>query len=212
MTNKLFGAAIAAFAITAPAVALAQSGPAVLVVDIDRVGAECNACKVAGGQFQAMVQQAQARAQTLRTQLQTAGAPLQTSINALNGKAPDAALQARITAFQTQENNANTELTNTQQRLQSIQGNINRQILEKLGPITEAILKARGATIVMARNSTLANADSVDVSADVLAQLNAQLPSISVTPMPQPAAAPGAAPAPALPAPAPSSGKKPTGR
>ncbi|MDB5677161.1 OmpH family outer membrane protein [Sphingomonas bacterium] len=210
MNNKLLGAAIAAFAIAAPAVALAQSAPAVLIVDIDRVGAECNACKVAGGQFQAMVQQAQARAQTLRTQLQAAGAPLQTAINALNGKAPDAALQARITAFQTQENNANTELTNSQQRLQSIQANINRQILEKLGPITEAILKARGASIVMARNSTLANADSVDVSADVLAQINAQLPSISVTPMPQAAAAPGtAAPTPApAPAPAPATPRK----
>jgi len=210
MTNKLLGAAIAAFALTAPAVALAQSGPSILIVDIDRVGSECNACKVAAGQFQTQVQTAQARAQTLRTQLTTAGGPIQTAINALNGKQPDAALTARITAFQAQENSANTELTNTQQRLQSIQANINRQILEKLGPITEAILKTRGASVVMARNSTLANADSVDISADVLAQINAQLPSISVTPMPQPAAAPGtAAPAPV---PAPSSGKKPAGR
>jgi outer membrane protein len=209
MTNKLLAAAIAALAITAPVAAFAQSGPSVLVVDIDRVGSECNACKVAGGQFQQMVQQAQARAQALRTQLQTAGAPLQTSINALNGKAPDAALQARVTAFQQQENSANTELNNTQQRLQSIQANINRQILEKLGPITENILRTRGATIVVARNSTLANADTADVTNDVLAQINAQLPSISVTPMPQPpATAPTATPA----APAATPGKKPTGR
>jgi len=210
MTNKLIGAAIAAAAIITPAVALAQTAPSVLVVDIERIGSECNACKVAGGQFQAMVQQAQTRAQTLRTQLQTAGAPLQTSINALNGKAPDAALEARITAFQQQENTANTELANTQQRLQSIQANINRQISDKLGPITDAILKQRGALIVMARNSTLANADSIDVTNDVLAQINAQLPSISVTPLPQPpAAAPGAvAPAPTTPAPAPTTPRR----
>ncbi|HEX4693772.1 OmpH family outer membrane protein [Sphingomonas sp.] len=210
MTNKkLIGAAIAAAALVAPAVALAQTAPSVLVVDIDRVGSECNACKVAGGQFQTMVQQAQTRAQTLRTQLETAGAPLEASIKALNGKAPDVALQARVTAFQQQENSANGELNNTQQRLQSIQQNINRQILEKLGPITDALLRQRGALIVMARNSTLANADSVDITNDVLAQINAQLPSISVTPMPQAAPAPGAtAPAPTVPAPTPTTPRR----
>jgi Skp family chaperone for outer membrane proteins len=211
MNKKLLGAAIAAFAITAPAVALAQSGPAVLVVDIERIGAECNACKVAGGQFQAIYTQAQQRGQALNAQLLAARTPIQTAVNALNGKAPDAALQAKITAYQAQENSAGQELNATQQRLQSIQANIQRQIGEKLGPITDAVLKARGAQIVLARNSTLANADSVDVTNDVLAQINAQLPSISVTPLPQPpaAAAPGTA-APVAPAPTP--GKKPTGR
>lgn len=204
MTNKLFGAAIAAFAITAPAVALAQSAPPVLVVDLERVTGECNACKVAAGQLQSMVQQLQQRKQTLTAQLQASGAPIQTAINALNGKAPDAALQARVTAFQNQENSANVELNNSQQRLQSIQANVQRQIGEKLGPITDAILKARGASVILARNSTLANADSIDVTNDVLVQINAQLPSLSVTPLPQPpAGTPGAiAPAP-TPAPAP---------
>ena len=211
MTNKLISAAIVAAAIVTPAMALAQTAPSVLVVDIERVEGECNACKVAGGQFQAMLQQAQTRAQLLRTQLQTASGPLQTSINALNGKAPDAALQARITAFQQQENSANTELAATQQRLQSIQQNLQRQIVEKLGPITDAILKQRGALVVLARNSTLANADSIDVTNDVLTQINAQLPSISVTPLPQ-APAPGAAaptaPAPTTPAPAPTTPRR----
>ena len=212
MNTKLFGAAIAAFAVAAPAVALAQSAPAVLVVDIERIGGECNACKVAGSQFQTMVTQAQQRAQALRAQLQTAGAPIQTAVNALNGKAPDAALTARITAFQTQENAANQELNATQQRLQSIQANIQRQIGEKLGPITDAVLKTRGAQIVVARNSTLANADSVDVTNDVLAQINTQLPSISVTPLPQAPAAGTPGVAGPAPAPAPAPGKKPSGR
>ncbi|MGN6819027.1 MAG: OmpH family outer membrane protein [Sphingomonas sp.] len=215
MNRKLIGTAIAALALAAPAVAWAQSGPGVLVVDIDRVNTECNACKVAIGQFQGMMQQAQQRAQALRTQLQTAGAPLQTAVNALNGKPADAALQAKITAFQQQENNANVELNNTQQRLQSIGANMQRQVNEKLGPIADNILKARGASVVLARNATLSNADSVDITNDVLTQLNAQLPSISVTPLPQqPAAGAATAPAagPATPAPAPATRKKPSGR
>jgi Skp family chaperone for outer membrane proteins len=216
MNRNLIGTALAALAFTVPAVAMAQSGPAVLVVDLERVGSECNACKVAAGQFQTMMQQAQQRAQTLRSQLQTAGAPLQTAVNALNGKQPDAALQAKITAFQQQENSANVELNNTQQRLQSIQANIQRQVGEKLGPITDNVLKARGASVVLARNATLSNADAVDVTNDVLTQMNAQLPSISVTPMPQQAApAAGAAPTVAPPAPTPApatSRKKPSGR
>lgn len=199
-SKLLLAAAVAAPGIFAAVSASAQAGPQVLVVDVDRVASTCNACRTAGAQFQAQVQQAQQRADTLRSQLQTAGQPLQASITALNGKAPDAALQARITAFQQQEAAANQELQQSQARLQSTQQNINRQIGERLVPISDAIVRQRGAAIAVARNSTLANSAAADISNDVLAQLNTQLTTISVTPVPQQAAggaAPAAAPAPA---------------
>ncbi len=200
-SKLLLAAAVAAPGILAAVSASAQTGPQVLVVDVDRVASTCNACRTAGTQFQAQVQQAQQRADQLRSQLQTAGQPLQASITALNGKAPDAALQARITAFQQQEAAANQELQQSQARLQSVQANINRQIGERLVPISDAIVRQRGAAIAVARNSTLANSTAADISNDVLAQLNTQLTTISVTPIPQQQASGGAAPA-ATPAPA----------
>jgi outer membrane protein len=187
MTKLFFGAALAALAATIPAAAPAQRlSPAVVaVVDVARVSTECTACRAAATQLQTQLQQLQARAQQLRQPLQTEGQSLETALRALNGKQPDAALQARITAFQTRENSANQELAQAQQRLQSTQANVNRQISERLRPILNTVLQQRGATIIVDKGSTLASAPTVDVTNDVLAQLNQQLPSVSVTPLPQ---------------------------
>jgi Skp family chaperone for outer membrane proteins len=186
--NKLFlGAALAALAITIPAAAPAQRlSPAIVaVVDITRVSTECTACRAAATQLQTQAQTLQQRAQTLQQQLSTQGQPIQTAVNALNGKQPDAALQQRITAFQTQERNAQQELQQTQQRLQSTQANVNRQISERLRPILNTVLQSRGATVIIDKGVTLASSPTIDVTNDVLAALNQQLPSVSVTPLPQ---------------------------
>src|SRR5690348_3033487 len=108
MTKLFFGTALAALALAIPAAAPAQRLPqaVVAVVDIGRVSTECTACRAAATQLQTQAQQLQTRAQTLQQQLAAEGQPIQTSINALNGKQPDAALQQRITAFQTKQNSA----------------------------------------------------------------------------------------------------------
>jgi outer membrane protein len=187
MTKLYFGAALAALAAALPAAAPAQRlSPAVVaVVDIGRVSTECTACRAAAQQLQTQVQQLQQRAQQLQQPLQTEGQALQTALQALNGRQPDAALQQRITAFQTRENSANQELSQAQQRLQSTQANVNRQISERLRPILNTVLQQRGATVILDKGGTLASAANVDVTNDVLAQLNQQLPSVSVTPLPQ---------------------------
>ena len=46
-----------------------------------------------------------------------------------------------------------------------------------------------GAALVVDKGATLASASNIDVTNDVLAALNQQLPSVSVTPLPQPPAA-----------------------
>ena len=100
------------------------------------------------------------------------------------------ALQARIRTFQTAEENAQRELQTRTQQLQSTQANVNQQISTRLIPIIEAVRNARGAALVVDKGATLASASNIDVTNDVLAQLNQQLPSVSVTPLPQqPAAA-----------------------
>ena len=169
MTKLLFGSALAVLAAALPAVASAQRlGPAVVaVVDTDRISRECTACRAAA------------------TQLQTQGQPIQTAVTALNGRQPDAALQQRITAFQTQQQNAQRELATAERNLQSTQLHVNQQIGARLQPIIGTIAQARGATVAVDRGSTLFAAPALDITNEVLAQLNQQLPSVSVTPLPQ---------------------------
>ena len=186
MRNLLLSAALVASAL-APSAALAQRAPAavVVVVDTDRIARECTACKAAATQLRSQGQTFQTRAQTLQNQLETARKPIQTAVEALGSKQPDAALQARITAYQQQEQKAQQELASTQRSLQSTQAHVNQQIASKLGPIINSVAAARGANIAIAKDATLYNAATVDVTADVLTQLNSQVPSVSVTPLPQ---------------------------
>jgi Skp family chaperone for outer membrane proteins len=197
MTKYLLGAAAAALLLAIPGAASAQRGAAgpILIVDTERVLSECNACRSANAQLQTQVTQARQRADALAAPLRTEQQSLETAVRALNGRAPDPALQARITAFQGRQNTATQEMQGRQQNLESIQANINRQIGERLGPVITTIMNQHGASIVLAKGATLASVDPIEVTNEVLTALNAALPSVVVAPMPQqPAAAPGTQP------------------
>jgi Skp family chaperone for outer membrane proteins len=182
MSKILFGAALAA-AMLAPSAALAQAVPAavIAVVDLDRVTTDCNACKTASAALRSQVTALSTRETTLAAPLKTEGQAIQTAINALAGKAPDAALEARIKAFQTKQQTGAAELQRQQQQLQRNQAHIQQQIQTKLAPIYQQVMQRRGANVLMEVGSTLATATSVDVTADVVAALNASLPSLQTT-------------------------------
>jgi outer membrane protein len=184
MNKIVLSAAFAASTLSLPTAALAQSA-SILIVDSERVLAECTACKAASSQLQQKQTAMRTRAQTLQQQLQTEGKPLQTAVDALGGKEPDAALKAKITAYQTKEKNAQQELASTQQTLQSTLANVQQQIGAKLVGVVEQIRARRNAAIVLSKNSTIANDTAIDVTTEVLTALNTQLPSVSVTPLPQ---------------------------
>ena len=186
MNKFAFGAALAVLTAAIPTAASAQRlSPAIVaVVDIARVSAECNACRTAGTQIQQQLQQLQQRATALRQPLQTEAQGIQTALTAAKGN-PDAALEARIQAYQTRETAANRELSGTEQNLRSIEAHVNQQIGQRLTPIINQVMQSRGASIAIGKGATLAVWHSLDVTADVLALLNQQLPSVSVTPLPQ---------------------------
>jgi Skp family chaperone for outer membrane proteins len=183
--KKLILTALTASALLAPSAAFAQQRGGVLVVDTDRILAECTACKAATTQLQSQANTLRTRAQTLQQQIQTEGQPLQTAVNALNGKQPDAALKARIDAFDKRQNAARQELANGERNLQSIQANVQQQLGARLIQIVEQSRARRGASIAVAKNSTLASDTTVDITGEVLSALNQQLPAVSVTPLPQ---------------------------
>ena len=190
MNKYAIGTAIAALSLAIPAAAPAQKlGSAVVaVVDTGRISRECTACRAAAAQITTQENTLRTRAQTLDQQLVAQRTPLQTAVNALNGKQPDAALQQRITAFQTQERNAQQELATGQRNLQSTELHVNQQIGRQLIPIVQTVAAARGATVAVDKGSTLYSAPALDITNEVLAQLNQRLPSVSVTPLPQPPA------------------------
>jgi outer membrane protein len=176
MTKFMFGAALAALTLSAPGAAVAQRGGAstdVLVVDITRISTECNACRTAAATLQGQTTALQQRQQQLA------------SINALAGKQPDAALQARIRAFETQRNTAAQEIQSRGQQIESIGANVNVQIDSRLRVILEQIRAQHNATVIIAKGATWASLPAADVTNEALTQLNAQLPSVSLTPLPQ---------------------------
>jgi Skp family chaperone for outer membrane proteins len=187
MTKFAFGAALGVLAATIPVSAPAQRlSPAIVaVVDTNRVARECNACRTAQTQLQTQAQQVQQLQTSLRTPIETEANALRPLVDALQGKAPDAALQARIQRLQTQQNTANTQLQQRAQALQSTEQNVVQQINTALGPIINQVMQTRGASIVVDRGAALAVSPSIDVTNDVLAALNTSLTTLSVTPLPQ---------------------------
>ena len=187
MNKFAFGAALAALAAVIPTAAPAQKvgGAIIAVVDTDRVYKECTACKAAQAQLQTQGNSLQQFAQQLAQPIQTEGQSIEAAVRALNGKPADAALQARITAWQTKQNAANQQFQTRQQTLQSTQQHVLQQINVRLRPILTQVMNARGANVLIDAGNTLDNSPSLDVTNDVLAALNQQLTSVSVTPLPQ---------------------------
>ena len=182
MKNMLLIAAGAA-SLLFPAAAGAQAVPAAIiaVVDLEKVTTDCNACKTAGAALRGKATALQNRAKTLATPLETEGKAIQASIDALKGAEPDAALQARVKAFESKRQAAQQEYQRSQDQLQRDQQYIQKQIGDKLGPIYQQVMQKRGANVLLEVGSTLATSTSVEVTSDVVGALNAALPTIATT-------------------------------
>ena len=178
--NKLFAAALVA-AIVAAAPAAAQSVPAakVAVVDLDRIGRECTACRTASASLQSQVTTFNNRRQALASQLQPERQALTTAVTALNGKEPDAALRTRIAAFQNKEGAAQQELERNQQQIQRNQAYVGQQVNAKLVPLLQPAMDRRGANVLLDSAASLRFAANVDITNDVLTALNGVLTSVS---------------------------------
>ena len=182
MKTLLISAAFAA-ALLAPSAASAQAVPAavVAVVDLDRVTQQCNACKTAQASLHSQITAYQTREKSLAAPLETEQKSIQAAIDALKGKDPDAALQARVKAFQTRQQQGAQELSSQQQQIQRNQQYIQKQIMDKLGPIYTQVMQRRGANLLVDVGATLATTQNVDVTNDVIAALNAALPTVATT-------------------------------
>lgn len=185
-------AALAALALgtatALPTAAFAQAAAAqtsIIVVDMDRVGADSAAGKSGQTQLKAKVDSLQARGKSLADQLRSEEETLLKARQA-NTMAPDA-FQAKVKELQTKQNNARTELGNRENELQRSQAAVRQQIFNAVGPIIQAVMRERNASIVLTRDAALAVAPTLDVTAEVIRRLDAALPRVNAT---APAAAP----------------------
>ena len=200
MKNIILATSMAAiaFAITPASAQVRAPATQMIVVDTGKIFAECTACKAAQAALKVQADAVQARQQALAGPLQAEGQAIQTAASALAGKEPDAALKARATAFQQRQQAAQVELQSREETFNRNRAFVGQQVSARLNPIIVATMKARGANVAIDPQSILAYEPALDATADVLAQLNTQLPSVSTT---------APAPAPAAPA-----APKPTGR
>lgn len=181
MITRLSAALIAASVLATPAMAQRVPAASVAVVDLDRVGRECTACRTAAATLQSQITAFTTRRQTLTTQLQPERTSLQTAVTALRGKEPDAALRTRIQAFQQREATAAQELERQQNQIQRNQAYISQQINAKLIPLLQPAMERRGANVLMDSGAALRYATNLDITNDVLAALNAVLTSVVTT-------------------------------
>ena len=191
MNKLLLGAAAAALSLT-PFAASAQraTGALILIVDTDTVFRTCTACVAAQIQLQSMITALQQQQQTLSAPIQAEAQAVETAATAarnLTGAArtqAEAAIQARLAALQTRQNQANQTLQRQEQNIRSSQANVSQQLSARLDPIVRQVMTARGANIVLPKAATLAASDALEVTTEVLAALNQQLPAVTVAPLP----------------------------
>lgn len=192
--NKIaLATALAVLPLAIPTAASAQKvgNAAIVLVDTDRIFRECTACVSAQAQLQAQVTSAQQRAQALGQPIQSEAQSLQQAAEAARNQtgaartATETSLRQRAQALETKQNSANQELQRLEQTIQSTRVNVGRQLNERLNPIINQVMTAHSANLALDTGSTLAHAQSLDVTNEVLAALNAALPAVSVTPLPQ---------------------------
>jgi Skp family chaperone for outer membrane proteins len=195
-----------------PNIAFAQSATGVAVADHDEAIQKSNAWVVAMNQLQTsqktLLDQIDARGKILSGETQQMAIAFQTAQKAPNPN--PTLLQQQYQALVKKQQDAEAEI----QRMGAPINRARAYALEQLETKWDGALKSamtkKAVALVLVPNATLSYRPSVDITNDIVAELNAAVPSVSITPPAnwQPggqggAAAPAApvAPQPAKPAP-----------
>jgi Skp family chaperone for outer membrane proteins len=185
MTRTAFAAALALATVSLPSVGHAQAASQIVVVDLDRIAAESAASKSAEPQLKAKFESVQARAKTLGDQFRGEYESLQKAQPSMAKEA----FQAKARELQQRQVTAENEVRGREQEYARSVQYVRQQILQAVNPIITAVMREKGATVALNRDATLAVAQSLDVTTDVLTRLNTALPRVGITPPAAPAPA-----------------------
>lgn len=205
-------APMTAIAMTAvPAAAQTKSG--IAVVDLEEAVAKSTAFTTAISQMQTtykpQIDAINTRRAAIETDLKTKGDALQAALKAAGNK-PTPAIETQYQQYQQSQQNAQAELQRMGQPVGLARAYVEQQIVAKLDDALKAATAKTKSEIVFKKAATESFGAGADITPAVITELNALVPSVSITPpagwqpggQGQPAAA---APAPATPAQAPKS-------
>ena len=188
MISKLKIAALAAGAafasVSAPALAQFDASQGTAVINLDAAIVQSNAFKAAEGQIKTTYGTQITQVQTRQTALQTELTPLRTEIENLqkNPATPKATLDAKIASFQTKAQTAQTELQKLAAPFARAEAYAKEQITAKLEQAVRAAMTAKKVSVALQPDSVVLATPAGDLTPDVVTQLNALIPSVSVTP------------------------------
>lgn len=178
MRTFLKAAAIAVAVTAAPAFAQ------VAAADLEAAVAQSAAFQAAQTQiktvYKTQIDAFNARQTALGNQLK----PMQTELGNMqkNPSTPPATFQAKVNAYQAQENNAKAELQRLAVPFARPTAYAQAQVSEKLSDAVKAAMAAKGVKIVIQPDATLAVAPEANLTNDITTQLNTMVKTVSITP------------------------------
>jgi len=177
-------APVAAVALTA-APAIAQSKQGIAVVDLQRVVGTSAAYTVARTQMQTtyktQIDAFNARKTAIDAELKTKGEALQAGLKAAGGKSTPA-LQTQYEQFQQAQQTAQAELQRLGQPIALANAYVEEQISAKLSDALKTAMTKAKVDLVLNPDATVSYQPGVDISAAVVTEINALVPSVSITP------------------------------
>ncbi len=196
--------------------AVAQSKTGIAVVDVQRAVAQSSAYTTARSQIQttykAQIDNFNARKNAIDTDLRSKGTALETAMKAAGNK-PTPAIQTQYEAYQKAGQAGQAELQRLGQPIALANAYVEEQISAKLSDALKAAMTKAKVDLILAPDATVSYQPGVDVTQQVVTELNTLVPSVGITPPAgwQPGGARGQAPVPAAAAPA-NPSQQPTSR
>jgi Skp family chaperone for outer membrane proteins len=181
---KTITLAAAALLAASPLAFAAASAQSAAVADLQAAinqSAAMNAARTQiGTTYKAQIDAATARATALQTQLQ----PLATELQTLqaNPATPPATLQTKAQAFQARRDAAQREVQGLSASFDRPTAYAQEQIVDKLDAAVKAAMQAKNVTVLLRPESILTIQPQADITADVVAQLNNAVKTVSITP------------------------------
>ncbi len=200
------------------AVPAGPAAPVVVVADTDGAIQASNAYQVAMQQMQATYAPQLAELQTRRTVLQAELQTLYTTVETEQNRTPQnrTALETAARNFQARQASAEQEIQRIGAPLELARQYVIEQITLQISPAVTTARTARGANLVLRRESVIYANETANITPAIVAELNRLVPNVQIVP-PQgyepgqliaaqqaaanPAAAAAAAPAPVTPQP-----------
>ncbi len=190
MKSVLKMAALAASVALLPAAANAQAAAAapaasnVAIMDLEAAVASSAAFQAAMAQIETTYKAQIANVKARQTALNTELNGLKTEIENLqkNPATPKATLDAKVAAIQAKGQAGQEELQRLAAPIQRPQAYVKEQVEAKLEQAAKNAMAAKRVTIALRPEASWLNNPAADITADVVGQLNALIPSASITP------------------------------